>query len=560
MADGALTPIQLKECLRRAGEYLETNYDILDNLNVFPVPDGDTGTNMLSTFEAGVRALRSPAEDKDTIHSIAGRLNAELMRNSRGNSGFILARFFHGFFQSAGHVPELTAEHLATGFSSGLYQVHTSLFAPVEGTMITIIRAMTEALKASTSESVLATVSHAAHRIPVLLEGALAAGREALADTPRLLPILSRAGVLDSGALGFIFLIEGFRRGLTGEPVLRERDEEYRFEPVPPASRSDTKEDTEVDTRFFSYCTELCVNRVRNFSREEVSQFLTQRGNSIALVCEDEFLKLHIHTDHPREIIEYMKSIGTVDHVKIDNLNEQVSRYSAVTDPDADCAVLSFIPGEGYREIFASLEVDHCILYTSHLPAVGDVLKYIDTMAEKNIIVLPNNKNIIPAVLASAEATNKHVSVIHTGTILQGLTTAYGYSANDCLEDNVTNMKDCLDLASGIYLYKSSMESSFDGRVIHPGEYFALCGENLTAVGQDLVAVALESLRAYGARATSKTNAAVVVGNIMFFYQNEEVLTQIRGLEDTLRAEFDSPEIEYLYGGQYREALIISLE
>ncbi len=556
MAEGALTPVKLKKCLQTAGEYLETNYDILDNLNVFPVPDGDTGTNMLSTFEAGVRSLRIRTEDNDTIQSIAGRLNAELMRNSRGNSGFILARFFHGFFQSTDQVPELTADQLATGFSSGLYHVHTSLFSPVEGTMITIIRAMTEALKTSVSasESVLATVSHAAHSIPVLLESAVSAGREALADTPRLLPILARAGVLDSGALGFIFLIEGFRRGLTGEPVLREKDEEYRFEPVPQAGRTDTEDNTAVDTRFFSYCTELCVNRVRDFSREEVSHFLSQRGNSIALVCEDEFLKLHIHTDQPQEIIEYMKLMGTVDHVKIDNLNEQVSRYSSVTNPDADCAVLTFIPGEGYQEIFASLGVDHCILYTSHLPSVGEIIECIDNLPEQNIIVLPNNKNIIPAVLPAAEETKKHVSVIHTGTILQGLTTAYGYSANDCLEDNVTNMKDCLDLATGIYLYKSSMESGFDGRTIHPGEYFALCGENLASTGQDIVTVALESIR------YCRASTAGGAGNITFFYQDEKVFTHIRGLKETLCAEFDNPEIEYLYGGQYREALIISLE
>ena len=553
MAEGILSPAELKKCLITAEQYLETNYDILNNLNVFPVPDGDTGTNMLSTFEAGVRAIRSNTGDGATLKGIAERMNAELIRSSRGNSGFILARFFHGFFESADGLDELAPENLAASFAAGLYQVHISLFSPVEGTMITVIRAMSESLR--TSAGVPAPTAPA---IAGMLEHALEAGRKALADTPRLLPILARAGVLDSGALGFIFLIEGFRRGLTGEPAVREREENYRFTPLPKAAGTNTGADTatdsaadiSVDTRFFSYCTEVSVNRVRNFSKEKISRYLEERGNSIALVCEEGFLKLHIHTNQPREIIEHMKTIGTVEHVKIDNLNEQVSRYAAA-DPDADCAVLAFIPGEGYREIFASLGVNHCILYTSHLPSMGEILEYIEGIPEQNVIVLPNNKNILPAVLPAAESTVKHVSVIHTGTILQGLNAAYGYSANDCLSDNVSNMKDCLDLATGIYLYQSVMESGFDGRVIHPGEYFALCDENLSATGRDLAEVTLESIR------TSGTCGAA---NITFFYQDAEVLEKIRALEDTLAEEFDNPEIEYLFGGQHRETLIISLE
>lgn len=543
MAEGSLSPAELKKCLITAEQYLEANYDILNNLNVFPVPDGDTGTNMLSTFEAGVRAIRSREGEGDTLNAIAGRMNAELIRNSRGNSGFILARFFHGFFESADGLDALAPENMAAGFAAGLYQVHISLFSPVEGTMITVIRAMTEAFKSFAAGS-------EAPALAELFQHALEAGREALADTPRLLPILARAGVIDSGALGFVFLIEGFRRGLIGEAAVREREEDYRFTPLSRDAGKDTGAEASVDTRFFSYCTEVSVNRVRDFSKEKVSQFLEERGNSIALVCEEGFLKLHIHTNQPREIIEYMKTVGTVEHVKIDNLNEQVSRYAAA-DPDADCAVLAFIPGEGYREIFASLGVNHCILYTSHLPSMGEILEYIEGIPERNLIVLPNNKNILPAVIPAAESTAKHVSVIHTGTILQGLTTAYGYSANDCLEDNVSNMQDCLDLATGIYLYQSIMESGFDGRTIHPGEYFALCDDSLSAAGQDLAEVALESIRSSG---------ACCPANISFFYQNDEVLEKIRGLENILAEELDNPEIEYLFGGQHRETLIISLE
>ena len=541
MAEGSIRPEELIQCLCKAAESLEYNYDILNNLNVFPVPDGDTGTNMLSSFEAGVRVLKSRHTSGDSIRNIADRMNAELMKNSRGNSGFILARFFHGFFEAADGLTALEAEHLAAGFSSGLYHVQISLFTPVEGTMITIIRAMAEVLKDELAER------GNGSDLPLLLGRAVEAGRTALRETPRLLPILAKAGVVDSGALGFIFLMDGFRRGLTGEPVIRDREEKYRFVPDPEAAEAKT----EADTRFYSYCTELIVHGVRSNSRDRIARFLERQGNSIALVCEEGFLKLHIHTDSPEEIITYMKSIGTVEHIKIDNLTEQVSRYSSVEDPDAHCAVLAFIPGEGFRDIYSSLGVEHCILYTSHLPTAGEIHEYIQRMPEKNIIILPNNGNILPAVISAANETLKHVSVIHTATIVQGLTTAYGYSGNDPLAENVSNMKDCADMATGIFLYRSTMESGFGGHLIHPGEYFALCGEKLAASGKSLSEVAMESIR---------TNGGDEAANITIFYQSPEVMKVLEKFERQVAEQYSSAEIEYLPGGQFRETLIISLE
>ena len=546
LVESIIGPELLGKCLHTARENLEFNYEILNRLNVFPVPDGDTGTNMLSTFDAGVRALQHntvlPSGTQQSIQFMAAHMNAELMRNSRGNSGFILARFFHGFFEGVGDSPGIGAKEIAAGFSSGLYQVNTSLFSPVEGTMITIIRAMEERLKAELSDS------RGETDIVSLFDRAIQSGRESLKDTPRLLPVLFKAGVLDAGALGFIFIMEGFRQGLIGGPVIQEREEDYRFSP---AGSTAPQTDIRVDTRFFSYCTEVNVDKVRNFSRDDVSRFLEEHGNSIALVYEQDFLKVHIHTDVPQQVIEYMKTIGTVEHVKIDNLNEQVSRYSAVEDPDADCAVLAFIPGEGFRDIYRSLGVEHCILYTAHMPSTGEVLEYIETMPEKNIIVLPNNGNILPAVRPAAEAHAKHTSIIHSGTIVQGLTAAYGYSANDTIEENVVNMKDCLDLALGLFVYRSTMDTEFDGQLIRSGEYFALCEDELIASGLDLAEVVMEGIHSRGIGE---------VANISFFYQDAEVLKILNTIKAELARDYCSAEIEFLYGGQFRENLIISLE
>ncbi len=541
----------MKSCLIKATDYLEKNYDILNRLNVFPVPDGDTGTNMLSTFEAGTRVLLLQREEEDSIASIAAFFTPELTKNSRGNSGFIIARFFHGFFESIDGKTRLETHDLAAAFSTGLYQVQSSLFSPVEGTMITIIRAMTEELWALSG----------AKKGPVeSIVSAVAAGRKALDETPKLLPILAKAGVIDSGGLGFIFLLEGFLRALTRSEPKREREKDYRFDPREAgtagaaasegAAAGGAANDT-TEEQFYGYCTEVSVLHVENPDRQKISSFLEERGNSIALVCEEHFLKLHIHTDTPAQIIEFMKSIGTVEHVKIDNLTEQVSRFSAVEDPDGECAVLACIPGEGFREIFDSLEVRHCIPYSSHLPSAGEILEEIEALREKNIILLPNNKNILPAAMTAAEKTEKHVAVIHSKSVVEGLTAAYGFSANDKIEDNVANMQDCIDMAVGIFVYESSAPSHFDGRDIRAGEFFALCEGELLACGPELTGVVLNSLTERGLEECS---------NLSFFYRDEEVKGRLSAFKELLAEKTEHIEHEFLFGGQSRESLIISME
>jgi len=284
---------------------------------------------------------------------------------------------------------------------------------------------------------------------------------------------------------------------------------------------------------------------------EELSDFLRQKGDSIALVREGDFLKLHIHTDGPGEIVAYMKRLGTVEHVKIDDLTEQVSRYSRAEDSGETCGVLAFIPGEGFRDIFSSLGVDHCLYYEAHLPSAGEILEKLEEIPERNVIILPNNRNILPAVIPAAERSEKNVSVLHTATIVEGLTSAYGFSANDRFAENIGGMKECLELATGIFIYRSSAESCFDGQLIRDGDFFALSGETLLTVGRDLLVLVLDSIRLSGAGE---------IQNITLFYQNREVFEKIEGLPEELVRHYGEVEIEVLYGGQFRESIILSLE
>ncbi len=564
-------PDELKRALHSALAALERNYDILDNLNVFPVPDGDTGTNMLSTFGAGVRVLNNQA--LRTIGTMAEHMNREMIRESRGNSGFITARFFHGFFESAGRGKDISGmerlgpRELAAGFAGGLFQVNRSLFSPAEGTMVTIIRVMAESMQAAGGEAEGAGGS----TVIGLLETGLEEAVTALFDTPRLLPVLARAGVIDSGALGFIILMKGFLKGLktpSPAPPERENEADYRF---PPRSAGPENGAAGPAEEMFGYCTEVNVHTPRGFSLPDLTAYLGERGGSIALVHEDDFLKVHIHTDDPAEIITHLKGIGTVEHVKIDNMREQVSRFSAArpdagagggagavdVDVDVDdeagesgeCAVLAFAPGEGFREVFSTLEVDHCIVYGEQLPAAGDILARLEELPESRIIVLPNNGNILPAVTAAAEKSGKHLEVLHSTDIVRGIAAAYGYSRNDGLRENSANMRECMEMARGIFVYRAAADSLFDGHSITEGDYFAVMEGSICAAGPELPLLLSEAVAAGGEAA-----------NITLYYGTDEVLPELEAWRDAFASWNGDVEMELIHGGQSRDLIIISME
>ena len=547
MIKGFISPEDLRTCLLSAAESLSLNCRVINNLNVFPVPDGDTGTNMLSTFQAGIRGLN--LAEKQDLPQMAAGMTAEMIRHSRGNSGFITARFFHGFFEPLSGAETLDAEHLSRGFTSGSFAVNSSLFSPVEGTMITVIRAMAEALKSGLG-SASPGETHDPLRgtdIALVLGGALAAARVVLKQTPEFLPVLAKAGVVDSGALGFILLMEGFLGGMTGTPPVKEKESDYRF----PAVKRAAADREAAETRVFGYCTEVSLTRIHDFSKEELSAFLKYRGNSIALVHEEGFLKVHIHTDTPQDIIQYLKKLGTVENVKIDNLIEEISRFTGGGNPDDQCAAAALIPGEGFREIYRSLGVEHCLLYTSHLPSAGEIQSFLEGIEAPNLVILPNNGNLLPAVITAAKKTDKHISVIHSGDIVQGLAAGYGYSADNTTEENTAAMKECLNMARGISIYKSGGSSEFDGLRINPDDYFALYRGAVTAVGTNLPGVALEALEAAGFESAC---------NISFFYQDSAAMKGLDLLEARLADKNGDLEFEFLWGGQFREILIISVE
>lgn len=539
MGSKALNFQELISALSGGNDYLKQNYKILDNLNVFPVPDGDTGTNMLGTYQAGVNSVQSAVNSGSvkTIKDICSVMDDALLHESRGNSGFIISRFFHGFFQIIRDSKFLTVKQIAEGFTNGLFIVKSALLNPVEGTIVTIISAiaakMLEIIKENPDID-----------IPELFDAAIKKARIVLSKTPEMLVILAKAGVVDSGALGFIFIMQGMLAALTGEQITSEDESDYRFTPVSGISNDETINYT------YRYCTEFILNKLGSKPIEGIVEFLKTRGDSIAVV-DDKIFKLHIHTDDPDEISEYLSNYGKIEKIKIDDMYEQISLVSLSNEDNSECTVLSFIPGSGFEKIFDAFGVTNYILYKDELPSTGEILEVLKLIEDRNIIILPNNSNILPAVLLAKEKSDKNISIIPTKNVIQGITSLYGYSENENIQDNVSSMKECIDMAIAMFVYKSISDIVFDGVKIEKDDFFVIQEKTVAAVGHDLIETVISAV-------INRNHEDL--GSISFYYSDSFNKSALDEIERKISTINEFVEFEAHYGGQSRAELVISLE
>jgi hypothetical protein len=534
-----LRPEDLKAALIQGAEHLVKNHRILDRLNVFPVPDGDTGSNMVATLKAAVEDLR--ARPTLSIRDISTPMIEHLVRDSRGNSGFILAWFFTGFLKAAEARERFDRNALLEAFAHGAYQVNTSLFTPVEGTMITIIAAMTGALRESSSACLREN-----------LRLAVSAGRVSLFETPKMLPLLAKAGVVDSGALGFIFIIEGMLHSLAGaiqdqdvQASTVENEESYRFTPDPTAFR-DWNPLPE-----YRFCTEVYMARQNGHDDPGLRSFLQDRGNSIALVVDPHFIKLHIHTNEPQEILDRLKPFGVMEESKIEDMHQQVRLFSTEGGHETTCAILACIPGPGFEPLLDALGVESSLVYLRDLPTAGEILQKLTMMEASHIILLPNNGNILPAAITAKDMCGKEVAILPTRNIVQGMAAAYGYSENSTLDENLQSMKDCLEFADGLYVYRSGAASVFGDVHIPAGHCFVLHDEQVLAISDDPASAVMKAVSTMDLM--EKNNITIYTGVEFDDSLMPGILAGFAELNPAL-------ELEVHAGGQLRELLILSIE
>ena len=480
-----------------ANAALEENKQRINELNVFPVPDGDTGTNMSLTMNSA--AIELGRKQTDTVGAVADCAASALLRGARGNSGVILSLLFRGIAKSLKGRENANAAEFAAAVSAGVDAAYKAVMKPAEGTILTVSRLGAQAAVEFAKEST---------DFEAMLEALLAAAREALADTQNINPVLRRAGVVDAGGEGFVLVMDamlGYLQGRTAAPVTAAA-------PAAAAAPKEGADFSEFDTGeiTFGYCTEFIVARENNKSPELLRSFLNNLGDCVVVVDDDEIIKVHVHTNVPGEVLTEALTYGPLQTVKIENMRNQHTALSgsdapaapeaeptpeaepAVAAPEKQFGVVAVSAGEGMADLFRELGVDRVVTGGQTVnPSTEDILTEVNKTPAEIVFVLPNNKNIIMAAQQCIPLSDKKVIVIPTKTVPQGITAMLSFdpaSAEDVIEAEMSAAIESVHTAQVTY---AARDSDFDGHDIHKGEYLALMDGALLGSNADLDKVLL---------------------------------------------------------------------
>ncbi len=463
-----------------AAAAIEIHKEKVNELNVFPVPDGDTGTNMSMTLNAAAADLRK-AEDPN-LGKAASIAASALLRGARGNSGVILSLLFRGMSKVLKPLTECDGIALAKALNEGVEAAYKAVMKPAEGTILTVSRlAAAGALEAAGKENDFETT----------LQAAITAGKEALANTVNQNPVLKKAGVVDAGGMGWMLILEGMMATLRGE------DFEAPTEGTAVKESADFAAfDTEDIT--FGYCTEFIVSRDNDLQPAALREFLDGMGDSLVLVDDDEIIKVHVHTNNPGIVLEEALKYGGLITVKIENMRlqhtekvlEEKDTTPTEAEPEKKYGVVSVCAGEGLAEVFRDLGCDGIISGGQTMnPSTEDILKKIMQTPAEIVFVLPNNKNIIMAAEQTIPLTKKKVIVIPSKTVPQGITALLSFDPEGEEEELTAAMTEALGNVDTMQITYAARNSDFDGHDIHEGDYLALAGSSLFGTDQDLNAL-----------------------------------------------------------------------
>jgi len=496
----------LRDAIISAANNIANHKKQVDDLNIFPVPDGDTGTNMSMTLANAAREMEKLSGE--TAGKVASVNSSALLRGARGNSGVITSLLFRGFSKGIGDEEYLTAKNLAAALKLGVEAAYKAVMKPTEGTILTVARV--------SSEYAAAALKKGADVIGVF-EAAIEGGKKALAETPELLPVLKKAGVVDAGGQGFILILEGMlsvlRDGkmIAAENAVADIEEESEDE-----SRNAAGEfETEIT---FTYCTEFIVNREPSCEKEpaELRSYLETIGDCVVVVDDDEIIKVHVHTDHPGNAIENALTFGQLVHLKIENMRDQHERAKH----DAEIAkkkpaktrdrseviksvemtnefgFVSVCAGDGLAELFKDLGVDTIVSGGQTMnPSTDDILRAVESTPAKTVFVLPNNKNIIMAAEQTIPLSTRKVIVLHTRTIPQGITAMLTFDPDAKAEDNAIEMQNAASKISTGQITFAARDSEYDGFKIKKGELLALNNGKVSFVDTDLSHTVLKLIK-----------------------------------------------------------------
>ena len=538
--------------VRVATHRLGRNAEFINSLNVFPVPDGDTGTNMNLTIESGAKAVSE--NPSNSVGDLTESLAKGMLMGARGNSGVISSQLFRGVYKATQGMQTLNAQELANAFSNGVATAYKAVMKPVEGTILTVARVAAQegANKANETDDVEEVMK-------AIVEGAKAA----LKTTPDLLPVLKQVGVVDSGGQGLLFIYEGFLEGLLGEDFADryQPDEGEMDEMINAMHHQSVQSQLATQDIDHGYCTEIMVDLTADipdkkpFNLEEFRDHLSKLGDSLLAVSDDEVAKVHIHTEHPGAIFEYGSQFGQLGKIKIDNMriqHETIVNNSEEQQESVDFAVIAVASGNGIRKLFESEGVNRIISGGQTMnPSTQDIIDAIKKSGAKKAIVLPNNGNIVMAAKQAAEVSDIPVGIVPTKTISQGLTAMLSFDADDTLENNVDNMTDSLeDVVSG-EVTKANRDTTINGIEIHENDFLGIIDGDIQVAEKDLVQSTVDMVE----KMLDEDSEIITV-----MFGRDSNKEEAKQVVSALEEKHDDLEFEVHNGGQPVYNFLISVE
>ena len=476
----------LRRMLISAAASIEIHKQQLNELNVFPVPDGDTGTNMSMTINAAAADLRK-VEDP-SLEKAAATAASAMLRGARGNSGVILSLLMRGISKKLKGHTECDGVLWAEALQEGVDAAYKAVMKPAEGTILTVARLGAAAAKQAAGEN---------NHIEFVQEAAIESAKTALAATTDMNPVLKKAGVVDAGGKGWLFALEAMLSSLQGEDVV-----------VPEGMVSgDVKEaadfgDFNTEDITFTYCTEFIIQRENDLDPEKLRDFLSSLGDSLVLVDDEEIIKVHVHTNDPGKALHEAMDYGSFVTVKIENMRLQHTekvmteqeKAPKIAEPEKPLGVVSVCAGAGLADVFQNLGVDGIISGGQTMnPSTQDILEAVNKVPAETVFVLPNNKNIIMAAQQVDALTPKNVIVIPSKTVPQGITAMLNFNPEGSVEENTEAFTEALGTVDTMQITYAARNSDFDGYDIHEGDYLALYGSSLFGTSKD-IKVLLKSL------------------------------------------------------------------
>nr|WP_281504399.1 DAK2 domain-containing protein [Streptococcus uberis] len=543
--------------VQAAATRLGKQAEYVNSLNVFPVPDGDTGTNMGMTMDNGAKEVAD--KPADTVGEVGQILSKGLLMGARGNSGVITSQIFRGFGQSIKGKTELDGKDLALALQSGVEVAYKAVMKPVEGTILTVARgAASAALKKSDSTNDAVEV----------MASALKGAKKALAKTPELLPVLKEVGVVDSGGQGLVFIYEGFMSALNGDYVA---SEDFKATPANMAEMINAEHHKAIvghvatEDITYGYCTEIMValrqgpTYVKEFNYEEFQGYLSNLGDSLMVVNDDEIVKVHVHTEDPGLVMQEGLKYGSLVKVKVDNMRNQhdaqVEKTNIATKPQEEAkefGLIAVVAGQGLADIFKAQGVDYIISGGQTMnPSTEDIVKAIEAVNAKQVIILPNNKNIFMAAQSAAEVVDIPARVVETRTVPQGFTSLLAFDTTKTLDDNVADMTASLSEVTSGSITLAVRDTTIDGLEIHENDYLGMVDGKILVSDANLEA----ALKATFEQMITEDSEIVTI-----FVGEDGEVPLAEELADYLEEKYEDIEVEIHEGNQPVYPYLMSVE